>query len=276
VRVETWNTATDTLVGTKTLPAADYRFVVGRVDAPRDRGALLLRAADNSDVVLPVDLENGTAGAPIKADPSGVGAGTYSLLDIDASTGDVYLAKGAPIALCLGGVEVARVNLTTGSVTDAGSMSGCSHGFDSDGNGTLYNLSATAVSTKIVPTSVIGSLNTLTGTTGSSITVRREVPVEMAVDGKNQLAVVEFAAPEGTAYFGSQQGLVLDNNATAQMLVIDLKTGTLLRTMNGFTAGNHGGSLVHGGLMNSVQLDPATRTGFTYGAGDGQIQQFSY
>jgi hypothetical protein len=98
----------------------------------------------------------------------------------------------------------------------------------------------------------------------------------MAVDGKNQLAVVEFPAPEGTAYFGSQQGLVLDNNATAQMVVIDLKTGTLVRTMNGFTAGGHGGSLVHGGLMNSVQLDPATRTGFTYGAGDGQIQQFAY
>lgn len=276
VRVETWNTATGTLVGTKTLPAADYRFVVGRVDAPRDRGALLLRAADNSDVVLPVDLESGTAGEPIKADPSGVGAGTYSLLDIDASTGDVYLAKGAPIALCLGAVEVARVNLTAGSVTDAGSMSGCSHGFGSDGKGTLYDLSATAISTKIVPTSVIGSLNTVTGTTGPSITVRREVPVEMAVDGKNQLAVVEFAAPEGTAYFGSQQGLVLDNNATAQMLVIDLKTGTLVRTMIGFTAGDHGGSLVHGGLMNSLQLDPATRTGFTYGAGDGQIQQFSY
>ncbi|MCW2863549.1 MAG: peptidase and in kexin sedolisin, partial [Actinoallomurus sp.] len=276
LRVETWNTATGTLVGTKTLPAADYTFVVGRVDATHDRGALLLRAADKSDVVLPVDLESGSAGAPIKADPSDVLPGTYSVLDIDASTGDVYLAKGAPIAICLGGVQVARVNLTTGSVTGAGSMSGCSHGFGSDGDGTLYNLSATSVSTKIVPTSVIGSLNTLTGATGSSITVRKEVPVALAVDGKNQLAVVEFPAPEGTAYFGSQQGLVLDNNATAQMLVIDLKTGTLVRTMNGFTAGGHGGSLVHGGLMNSVQLDPATRTGFTYGAGDGQIQQFSY
>jgi hypothetical protein len=276
VRVETWNTATDTLVGTKTLAAADYTFVVGRVDATRGRGALLLRAADKSDVVLPVDLESGSAGAPIKADPSGVLPGTYSVLDIDASTGDVYLAKGAPIAICLGGVQVARVNLTTGSVTGAGSMSGCSHGFGSDGAGTLYNLSATSVSTKIVPTSVIGSLNTLTGAAGDSITVRKEVPVAMAVDGKNHLAVVEFPAPEGTAYFGSQQGLVLDNNATAQMLVIDLKTGTLVRTMNGFTAGGHGGSLVHGGLMNSVQLDPATRTGFTYGAGDGQIQQFAY
>jgi hypothetical protein len=276
VQVETWNTATGTLVGTKTLPAADYTFVVGRVDATHDRGALLLRAADKSDVVLPVDLESGTAGAPIKADPSGVLPGTYSVLDIDASTGDVYLAKGAPIGLCLGGVQVARVNLTTGSVTDAGSMSGCSHGFGSDGNGTLYNVSATAVSLRLVPTSVIGSLNTLTGTTDSSITVREETPVAMAVDGKNQLAVVEFPAPEGTVYFGTQQGLVLDNNATAQMLVIDLKTGTLVRTMNGFTAGDHGGSLVHGGLMNSVQLDPATRTGFTYGSGDGQIQQFAY
>lgn len=96
------------------------------------------------------------------------------------------------------------------------------------------------------------------------------------MDGRNQPAVVEFAAPEGTAYAGSRQGLVPDNLATAQTPVIDLKTGTVAPTMNGFSPGDHGGALVHGGVMNSVQLDPATRTGFTYGAGDVQIQRFPY
>jgi hypothetical protein len=42
----------------------------------------------------------------------------------------------------------------------------------------------------------------------------------------------------------------------------------------GFT--DPGGALVHGGQMNSIQLDPATRTGLTYGSYDSQIKQFSY
>ena len=61
------------------------------------------------------------------------------------------------------------------------------------------------------------------------------------------------------------------------MVVVDLKTGAVLKTLDGFTATTaHGGSLADGGLMNAVQLDPASRTGFTYGAFDGQVQQFSY
>jgi hypothetical protein len=276
VRVETWNTATGTLVGTTSLAPSEYTFVVGRVDSARDRGALLLRDADNNDVVLPVDLRAGTAGSPVPSDPAGVPAGTYSLLDIDGSTGDVYLAKGAPIALCLGGVVVARVDLTAGTVSGAGTMSGCSHGFGSDGDGTLYNVSATALSTKIVPTSVLTALNTTTGEEGDAMAIRQQVPVAMAVDGRNQVALVQFASPVGTVYPGSQQGLVLDNNATAQMAVVSLKTGAVLATLDGFSALGHGGGLVHGGEMNAVQLDPAHRTGFTYGAYDGQIQQFSY
>jgi hypothetical protein len=81
VSVETWNTATDRLLGSAQLPADTYTFVVGRVDPVHDRGAVLLRSvADKGDLVLPVDLGSGTAGAPIPADPAGVPAGTYSLL----------------------------------------------------------------------------------------------------------------------------------------------------------------------------------------------------
>jgi hypothetical protein len=277
VQVETWDTATGTLVGRTALAAADYRFVVGRVDAARARGALLLRAvADGSDLVLPVDLEEGTTDAPIPSDAPGVAKGSYSLLDIDSSTGDVYLAKGAPIGLCLGGVQIPRVDPVTRSVTPVGTMSGCSNGFASDGAGSLYNLSATAVSTKIVPTSVLGSLDVATGEADDPVTVRRGPSAALAVDGANRVAVAAFAAPEGTSYTGSGTAFVPDNNATGQMLVIDLATGGVLRTLGGFQVGAHGGGLVHGGLMNSVQLDPATRTGWTYGPYDGQIHQFSY
>jgi hypothetical protein len=277
VRVETWNTATGTLVGATELAADTYTFVVGRVDAVHDRGALLLRAVGSkADLVLPVDLATGATDAPIPADPANVLAGTYSVLDFDTSTGAVYLAKGAPSFICIGGVIVAKVDLTARTVTAAGSMSGCSHGFASDDAGTLYNVSATEVSTKLVPTSVLTGLNVATGQLGTSSSLRQGAPVTFAVDGVHKLAVISYAAPAGTAYFGAQQGLVLDNNATGELLLVDLTSGTVLRTLTGFPAGSHGGPLVHGGEMNAIELDPATRTGWTYAAYDGQIQQFTY
>jgi hypothetical protein len=276
VRVETWNTATGTLAGSGTLAADAYTFVVGRVDPVHGRGALLVRTADNADAVVPVDLADGHVGAAIAADPANVPAGTYSLLDFDTSTGDVYLAKGAPAFLCLGGVTVARVDLVAGTVAAAGSSSGCSHGFASDDAGTVYNASATAISTKIVPNSVLTGLDTRTGTQGDAVSLRQGAPAALAVDGVHKVAVLLYPGPVGTAYFGSQQPLVADNNATGQLLVVDLASGQVVRTLPGFAVDSHGGPLVHGGLMNSLQLDPATRTGFTYAAYDGQVQQFSY
>jgi hypothetical protein len=276
VRVETWNTTTGVLVGARELGADAPTFVVGRVDAAHGRGALLLRSADNADMVLPVDLASGAVGAPIPADPADVPAGTYSLLAFDASSGAVYLAKGAQPFLCLGGVTVARVDLTARTVSAAGTSSGCSHGFGSDDAGHLYNLSAIAGSTKIVPNGVLTPLDEATGEQGDTIPVRQGAPVALAVDGVHHLALVSYDSPAGTAYFGSQHGLVLDNNATGQILVVDLTTGTVVRTLTGFAVDGHGGPLVHGGEMNSIQLDPATRTAYTYAAYDAQIQRFTY
>jgi hypothetical protein len=202
--------------------------------------------------------------------------GNYSLLDFDTSTGAVYLAKAAPSFICLGGATEAKVDLVAGTVTSAGSMSGCSHGFASDDAGTLYNVSATELSTKITPTGVLTGLNTATGTLSTPITLRQQVPVALAVDGVHHVAVVAYASPAGTPYFGSQQGQVYDNNATGELLLVDLDSGAVLKTLTGFQVTAHGGTLIHGGLMNSLQLDPTTRTGSTYAAWDGQIQQFSY
>ncbi|MEY9962531.1 hypothetical protein ABIA33_000557 [Streptacidiphilus sp. MAP12-16] len=269
VRVETWNTATDTLVGASTLPAADYTYITGRVDTIHDRGALLLRGAGRADLVLPVDLGTGSTGQPIPADLTGVSAGMYDLLSVDPSSGEVLLAKAAGPFNCLGSVTVARIDLATRAVTAAGSTSQCSHGIASDGAGTLYNLSATAISVNIVPTGVIASLDETTGAAGAGITVRLGKPVGLAVDGAHKIAVVSYATPKGTAYFGAGMW-VPDNNSTGQLVIVDLTTGTVLRTLTGFTIGGHGGS------ENAIQLDPSTRTGWTYGPNDAQIQQFSY
>jgi hypothetical protein len=277
VQLETWNTATDTLVGSLTLRAAEYRVVAGRVDAKRDRAAVLLRAmVGNADSVLPVDLATGTTGAPIPAETGGIAAGTYSLLDIDQSTGDVFLGKIATAFICLGGVAPARVDLDTRTVTTSESVSACGHGIASDGAGTLYNLAAGSVSTKLAPTTTLTPYDEAAQTTADGFALRKGAPTSLAVDGVHHVALVSFAAPEGIVYFGSQQGVVSDNNATSQIEVVDLTTGQPVRTLNGFIVTNRGGLLLHGVQDRSIQLDPATRTAWTYSPDGAQIQQFSY
>ncbi|WP_435174456.1 hypothetical protein [Actinacidiphila sp. bgisy145] len=273
VRVETWNTAADTLLGSTALTTADGSYVTGRVDAAHRRGALLLHGA-GGDLVLPVDLADGTAAAPIPADPAGVSAGSYGLLTVDRSTGAVLLARQAGAFNCLGSATVARVDLTARTVTADGSTSACSHGIASDGAGTLYNLSATEISVNIVPTGVISGIDEATGAsaavgTDGSASVRLGKPASLAVDGTLKIAVVSYASPAGTAYFGAGM-YVPDNNATGQLVVVDLTTGKVLRTVTGVTLGGHSAP------NDTIQLDPATRTGWTYGAYDEQIQQFSY
>ncbi|MFJ2829401.1 hypothetical protein ACIPC1_17865 [Streptomyces sp. NPDC087263] len=278
VRLETWDTVTDTLVGSSTLRAAEYLVVTGRVDAKRDRAAVLLRAkVGNTDSVLPVDLATGTTGELIQADNNGkIPTGTYSLLDIDQSTGDVFLGKIATNIICLGGVAPARVDLDSATVTTSGSISACGHGIASDDAGTLYSVSATAISTKIAPTATLTTYDEETQTTGDAFALRKGTPVSLAVDGVHHLALVSFAAPEGTVYFGSQQGVVSDNNATSQIAVVDLTTGEVIRTVNGLSVTGRGGLLLHGVQDPSIQLDPTTRTAWTYGPDGSQIQQFSY
>ncbi|MET8784278.1 S8 family serine peptidase [Streptomyces sp. NPDC004589] len=269
VRVETWNTTTDSLTGVTVLPADTYTYVTGRIDGVHNRGAVLLHGTDKADLVLPVDLGAGTTGDPIQADPTGVPAGTYSLLTLDSATGDVFLAKAAGAFNCLGGVTAAKVDPVTRTVTGLGSTSGCSHGIASDGAGTLFNLSATVPSVNIVPTSVLGPIDETGGETADAMSVRLGKASALAVDGTHRIAVVSYATPEGKAYFGAGMW-VPDNNATSQLVVVDLTTGTVIRTLTGFAIGTHGGA------ENALQLDPGTRTGWTYGPNDQQIQQFSY
>jgi len=78
------------------------------------------------------------------------------------------------------------------------------------------------------------------------------------VDPVNHLLLAEFMA--GEDYF-------FDNSATSVVGVFDLTSGkrvALLRDFN-FVA-----------ILGSHNYDPHTRTGWTYGPLDAQIQEFSY
>jgi hypothetical protein len=276
--LETWNTATNTLVGTYTVPTG-YEFATGEVDGAHGRAAVLMRPLSSGsglfDAVTAIDLADGSAGPLIDADVSGIPADTYTLMAIDQSTGKVYLTTQSGFGECLGGVAPAQIDLDTGAVTDLSGVPRCIDGLASV-DGTLYSLSATLQSLKIVPTSVLVPVDEANDTTGAAVTVRRQEPLGMGVDPTRGLAVIMYPLAAGTPYFGSQQGYVPDSNGTGQLAVVNLKTGQTQDVLSGFQGAGRGGPLLHGGISHLIQLDPATHTGWAYATGDQQIQQFDY
>jgi hypothetical protein len=276
--VETWNLATDKLVAAYTVPTG-YEFASGELDAARDRAAVLLRplspTSGLSDTVIAVDLADGGTGTPIDADIAGVPADTYTLMAVDQSTGDVYLTTQSGLGECLGGEIPAQVDLDTGVVTDLDATPRCLDGLASVG-GQMYALAATLQSLKIVPTSVLIPVDETTGVTGDALTIRRQQPIGMAVDPTQGEALIMYPMAAGTAFFGSQQGFVPDDNATGQLAVVNLKTGETTEIVGGVQGSARGGELMHGGISHLIQLDPATRTGWVIGNGGQQIQQFAY
>ncbi|MFE1988676.1 S8 family serine peptidase [Streptomyces mirabilis] len=273
VSLETWNTATDTLVGDVTVPTG-YTFVTGKVDPARNRAAVLLRGStEGASALLPIDLSTGT-GASLIPLPDAAGLFPWQLIDIDSTTGDVSLMSTRTAGGCTGNADVPRVDLGTGTVTSAGSASRCTQELASDSAGTLYGLTARSANRAFAPTSI---LTTVVGDdqTSRQIPIRTGAANSLAIDSTNQLAVAGFDLPAGIPN-GHQQGWIADNNATSQMQVTDLTTGQPVRTLSGFSQAAAASSDLLQYMPRQLQLDPATRTGWIFGAYDAQIQQFSY
>ena len=167
-----------------------------------------------------------------------------------------------------------RVDPATGTVTSAGPTSRCTQNLASDTAGTLYGLTAHSVNPAIQPTSVLTTI-VGDGQTSKQISIRPGTATSLTIDSTNQLAVTGFDRPAGIPN-NHQQGWVSDNNATAQIQITDLTTGQPVRTVSGFSAATALPSGLLQFVPRAVQLDPATRTGWTFGANDAQIQQFSY
>jgi hypothetical protein len=259
-----------------TAPLTGYTPIGGRVDVTRHRAAILLHHnGDNADAVVAVDLNTGAAGTPIAADKN-VAAGTYRLIELNQQTGQVFVGKVGGGLICFaGGVGlVARVDLDTAAVTPADRADGCAGAMAVDeGTNTVYQLSYRSFSVNINGTSNLIPVVGDTVSSGTGIAVRQQPSLTLAVDGVHHLALVAFQTPLAVPQFGAVGGLIFDNNATSQVVVVDLATGKAVGTVRGmdFSTG-----LVGPGPGRGVQLDPATRTGWTFAGDAHQVQQFSY
>jgi hypothetical protein len=173
---------------------------------------------------------------------------------------------------------LADVDPGTGAVTPGTSGDRCSSRIAVDqGTHAVYQMSYRSFSVNIAGTT---NLIPSTGSPlveGTGIAVRQQPALGFAVDSVHHLALVAFQTPLGRTQFGSINGVISDNNATSQIAVVDLTSGKTVSLLNGFDFGT--GFFLgeyNGNTEQSIQVDPATRTGWTYSPDGTQVQRFSY
>lgn len=276
--LETYDTGTGDAIGSPVRVDDQYVVTGGRVDTKRHRAAVLARrSSDRAGFVLPVDTATGAVGTPLQLDATADGLSSYGLLDVDESTGVFSAQKSGVTVNCIASVgsgTVAAVDLDNGTVTHSQGGIPCAGDLASDQKGHLYETWYHSLSVNFAGTGYFAQLPS-----GDPVNLGLgQAPVALAVDGEHQLALLAYRYPDLQPTGGFQQYGFGDNNATGRIAVVDLKTGKTVRTVTGVEYplyGNYNGRLdTH--RERVIQLDPATRTGWTY-SGDGlEIQQFSY
>jgi hypothetical protein len=200
------------------------------------------------------------------------------MIEIDQATGEVYVSRGRNQPICFGGGigAVAKVNLDSRAIVPAPSAAVCGLGLGVDDSANkIYQLSYQSFSANILGNSVLSPLSGDTLESGDRITVRQQSALGLAVDAVHHLALVAFQTPPVIPLYGAS--LLFDNNAMSQLAVVDLTSGKTVSVVSGlnYKAGFFGGEF-NKLPQRSIQLDPASRTGWTYSPDGSQIQQFRY
>jgi len=267
--VQVFAPAQGRLVASADLPG---RYVSGDVDRARHRAALLVRDGDGADLIVAVDLAKGTLGDPIPVDTEGVAAGSFSLTTVDESTGHVLTSKLSGSITCFVGFgALADVDLEKRSVTQDGGNR-CTDALGDGDDGTAQILSYRSLNVNTAGNSLLQNLELSTGALDDGFAVRQQFPQGMAIDGVHHLALVAYGSPIGLPHFGGN--LIVDNNATSQLAEVDLTSGKVVRDLGGFDFTR--GQLDPRADGRGLQLDPTTRTGWTYSADGRQVQSFRY
>jgi hypothetical protein len=281
--LQTYDTLTTKLVSAVSS-GCQYTALGGRVDTIRHRAAVLAhRTSDNADILLPLTLSTGSVGTPIEVDtdPTVQSTGQYHGIAMNRTTGQVYLSRTAGLCSSSGLSALISLNLDSGVQTQA--VAGlCVGGLDVDeaANQVYEDTLHTPFSRFLPP---VATLSGFAGDTMNALTpiVARpgQPSIGLVIDSRQHLALLPFLSSAAAG----------DNNATSQADVVDLATGNTVSAVSNFNffTGFWGGhfnpdpsySLINPGVdidNQPMQLDPATRTGWTI-SGDGrQIQHFKY
>jgi hypothetical protein len=246
------------------------------VDATRGRADLLgTDTSTGQDAIITIDMLTGAVGTVPDVDDGTIADGAIQGITLDSATGVVYLAAPSGGLLCrAAGDSIAAVNPGTGSVSVIDSGTSCDTDLAVDSaNGDLISTDYRSISLNIPGTSSLSVMPESDPSSVTSYSLRVGEASELGIDPVSQLALTMYAEPAGPAKFGGTP--LTDSNATSEVDVVSTATGTVQKVLGGFSE-----AALYGYPFSvndpGIQLDPATRTGYTFAPGDDQIQEFSY
>ena len=252
---------------------SQYNILAGRVDPQRHRADLLAwRGGDQADVILPVDTTTGVPGTPVVADNGTPGAHFYTMLDVEQASGKVDLGGSFAGDLCV----IRRAGYTTvdvdaGTAAPMSATNRCLTGIVSDQAGHADVTVGPFYSYPMLPEARMQQVDETTGTVGDLQDLAARSPIFPTVDTVHGLLVVGFLG--GTDW-------QTNNNGMSGVGVYDLHTGAQVSFTERFNLFSAYGGLVGAFTTlqgeRGIQLDPSTRTGWTYAPYGNQIQQFHY
>jgi Subtilase family len=249
-------------------------LINGRVDASKHRAALLgFSPTDFNDQVFPVDLSTGAVGSPYNPDVGLEFGGVFNAIDVDSASGRALLGQSFFGDICFTGFpqSLGEVDLDDGSMLPVATAPSCMTAFAADQRG--RNVIATQGPVfsfpRIIPPGALQNVSqSRLMQIGGQKNLGANGPVFIASDPVNGLVVVGF--------FGGSDYLV-NNNAMSAVGVYDAASGRQISVSERF---NFASEVFASTLLfvgeRGVQLDPSTRTAWTFGPGGTQVQQFSY
>ncbi|HKU67512.1 MAG TPA: S8 family serine peptidase [Candidatus Baltobacteraceae bacterium] len=264
--------ATGKVTGTASIDPGLNEFVsAARVDDVRHRMAVLTYDfIDRNSEIFPFALDSAALAAPVTAGTSSSGR-LPTTFDIDRSTGMLYLTAvgGGDNCFIFRSNKLWSLNIDTSTLTAGASAPGCSTDVASDQNGgTAYVAN--------------GSLETIGGLPGfrSGLLPVNETTLQSSamqilpdrgafvsgVDPVNHLLLEGFVA---------SNDLFTNNDAMSAVDVIDLRTGQAIEHLPtfGFLYPLQTGIPF---MQHGIQVDPTTRTAWTFGPFGDTVQEFNY
>ncbi|MEY9904980.1 hypothetical protein ABIA35_001196 [Catenulispora sp. MAP12-49] len=282
-QLEVRNLSNGALVGTPQAVQNDPGLVIGgRVDSTTHKAWVLQWVkSDYHDELLNLDVATGTPGTPVEPDAAAkANRAYYDGIDVDAGTGTVQLAHLADSSLCFGfsANAVLDVSEATGAVSlSATSNPACGTNFASAQDGSkaaLLNYQSFSVNFLSHLTLNMIDEKTLSNSAGG--TLRQQMAGALALDSVHHVALIAYASPQPLSVYGHPGGILTDSNSRGQIDEVDTDTGKVLKTVSAFEFTHGFGGPLSATAEPDIQIDPKTRTGFTYGPGWSQIEQFSY
>jgi len=271
--VQAFDAQNGQLVNQATIDNNKFVALAARLDEKRDRVVLVgVEPTTFTNRLVVVTPSTMVLGNPIDVNANVPAPRLYQLLALDESSGNVFFALNIFNDNCVVYPSgIGSYNFTTNALTPFTTTQKCATGLVTDGQGSQVWITtggAPFTFSNLIPTSSLLYFSQSGLAQNRAVRYEHRSALFPTYDPLHRFLLVAFvAAPD----------YLENNDSTGVIGLIDPITGQVLKTMSGF---NFTGPLLGADpgqdSARGIQIDPSTRTGWTYGADQSEIQQFKY